>query len=315
MSTRRCRYAIGPREHGCSIDCARPFGLTGVANTLNPHDTDRSGTIRFVKAGRFSRIVIGRLLSAPPWGWLLRQIHGERYAKRLRGATMSVDRAEISYQTRAKIFWGLYERAEREMVRMHLRTDLDVIELGASLGAVGMEIAARLQGAARYIGVEPNPDLITALSSNVANAAGDTTTIFLTVAVDATPTVGPTLLYRGSSTAGSSLHAPTGFVRPVAVETVSLHALLRQLTVEKFTLVCDIEGSEAPLLLLEHESLRRCEQLIIELHDTTYCGEPYSVDRLRHIITDTHGFTEEDDHWPVFVFSRIPHARCSTSSR
>ena len=68
---------------------------------------------------------------------------------------------------KASIFWGIYESAEVRFVRQYLRSDLDVIELGASIGVVTTQILRKIESANKCIALEANPNLMETLKSNL----------------------------------------------------------------------------------------------------------------------------------------------------
>src|SRR3954467_6594406 len=84
----------------------------------------------------------------------------------------------------ALLRWGFYEKAEIEFIRRFLPPDLDIVELGASLGVVTLEIAARQEAAKRLVSVEANPHLIETIRTNVARNSHRTDVELINAAVD-----------------------------------------------------------------------------------------------------------------------------------
>src|SRR5687767_8382869 len=74
----------------------------------------------------------------------------------------------VAPSAKARIRFGLFERAECRFVRQWLRSDLDVIELGAGIGVVSSLISTRLDRGRLLLAVEANPDLLDLLRSNLA---------------------------------------------------------------------------------------------------------------------------------------------------
>ncbi len=88
------------------------------------------------------------------------------------------------------------------------------------------------------------------------------------------------------------------------VPGVKLNDILKQFQIEKFILICDIEGSEAGLLIKDKEALKNCVQMIIELHQTTFEGIHYSVNDQKKILINEHKFKLSDRYGNVFVFDK-----------
>jgi len=59
---------------------------------------------------------------------------------------------------------------------------------------------------------------------------------------------------------------------------------------EDFSLVCDIEGSEIELIVLDSEALKRCRDLFIELHEAEYNNIHYTPDDMLAKLVNDHGF-------------------------
>jgi FkbM family methyltransferase len=181
----------------------------------------------------------------------------------------------------AAIALRLYERAEVAMVRNFLPTDIDVVELGSSIGVVSCQIARRLRNGARLIAVEANPRLAEhtrfCLEENglhgveVINAAID---------YGQRPEV--------PFSSPSHLMGKTGHGE-MTVPAITLGDIVRRFRLEKFSLVADIEGAEIPLLLNDSSTLSACQMIQIEMHPTHYAGKHYSVEDVQ-ALTQSLGF-------------------------
>lgn len=68
------------------------------------------------------------------------------------------------------IIFGIYEYSERFLIRKHLPSDVDVVELGASIGVVSREILRRLHVSQRLIAVEALPKLAELARHNISTA-------------------------------------------------------------------------------------------------------------------------------------------------
>lgn len=90
----------------------------------------------------------------------------------------------------------------------------------------------------------------------------------------------------------------------VRVSKVSLQQVCMQYGLKQFGLACDIEGAEVGFILSDNEALKKCQQIIIELHKTDYQGREYSIDELCEIIHHKHGFSLRARRAGVCVFER-----------
>lgn len=220
---------------------------------------------------------------------------------RSRGWRVALDAPGVTPRTAAQIFWGIYENAELRFVERYLRPDLDVVEIGASIGVVTSAIALHQDPARRLVCVEANPQLIDLLRRNVAsNAPGHPVEVVHRAISYGGRTVrfglGPTNASGQLDQAGTSTEA-------VEVPATTLAELLRERGITRFALVADIEGAEAAIIDKDADALLRCEQILIELHATRFEGRDLGVEDLVRGI-EAHGFTLRARHGPVCVFER-----------
>lgn len=246
------------------------------------------------------RLALGRALCHPAFGRLLSRTFRGKVPSR--GFIVDTSSHHISPMNVASMFWGLYERSETPLVRQWLRHDLDVVELGSSLGLVTLNIARAQESKRRLVCVEANPRLIDTIASNLRLNAPLKQVEIVNRAIDYSGE--PKVLLRiDDGNLGSAKNSDAG--GPVAsVPTVTLHQLLTQHLIEEYALVCDIEGAEAEILQEDLEALARCRQLIIELHDTRYRGRAYTVEALRALIERTGEFVLVARRRNVHVFTR-----------
>jgi len=157
---------------------------------------------------------------------------------------------------------GWYERQEAEMVRRHLPSDVDVVELGAGLGYISCVIDAVLSPSRTHVAVEPNPEILPLLEkTKELNGAGyiveeggygaTSDTVRLDVGGD---------YWSGRTQPGGCCDT---------TPTVTLQELRTRHDITTFSLVMDIEGAEYELLLSELELLEaHCPLLIVEFHES-----------------------------------------------
>lgn len=222
-----------------------------------------------------------------------------------RGMRIHTTGEVVGDSAKASIFWGIYESAEARFIRRHLCTRRDVVELGASLGVISSLIARKLAPGYRLICVEANPGIIPLLRQNIAVNAPRAAVSVLGGAIDYELSAGDTaVLHVGGAHTTTRLLTPgdvTGSRLPT--QAVHLRDLLRSMHIERYTLVADIEGAEAGLLMDDAESLSGCEQMIVELHATSWKGTPMSVEHMLGRLQGM-GFCVTASRGPVFVLCR-----------
>lgn len=247
-----------------------------------------------------AKVLVAATLCRPPLGRLLAR-HFENHIPS-RGCVIEVDGAGAAASTAASLFFGFYESAEIRMVQRHLPRDADVVELGASLGAVSAQIARRLAPGRRLVCVEANAGLLALLRRNVR---GNGPHVALTVvhgALDYSSSDATTAFVVAAENIFSRLAEAGEATRAVDVPRVTLSGLLERHGLEDYVLVSDVEGAEAGLLVRDKAALQRCRMIVAELHATTFDGRAVSVDDLvRHV--EALGFTVVARRGPVGVFA------------
>jgi FkbM family methyltransferase len=171
----------------------------------------------------------------------------------------------VDPRTVADIFWGFYERHELRFIRTVLRRDLDVIELGGSIGVTGAHILRRLNEDRRLVTVEANPVLIDALRRNLARQGQAAQFTIVNAAVD----------YSGSDSiafnvAGDHVYSSAQLQDLDSVATVPTTTLARVRREHgvsgAYALFCDIERAEHDVLGQDADALGDCRQMIMEIH-------------------------------------------------
>jgi len=200
-------------------------------------------------------------------------------------STLDVRSKKIRGRLIPLILFEKYEKEEIRLLKDHLQMDLDVIELGSSIGGVSTVLGS-LTSAKVYC-YEANPDLIDILSHNLRiNGLLDHTSVHY-AAVSTSNTSEVFFNPRESSELGKlSDDANEG----TAVPATSVKKIVDEKGLKSFALVADIEGSEAAFILGEPESLEGCKQLFIELHNCSWEGKEYTAEDLKNEICEL-GFT------------------------
>jgi len=219
------------------------------------------------------------------------------------GFKFRIPQSSVNKEMTASVFWGFYESSEIRFVEKYFRDDLDVIELGSSIGIVSSHIASKLGSGRRLITVEANPFLIETINTNLQkhhNPASTFEVLNKAIGYDSEEVM-ITITNNNTETrvVKSNLSGDT-----VAVKTIGLADLIQKFDNKNYALVCDIEGSEVEMLMRETDALKKCSQLFIELHDTVYENKQYNVQMLKDLIVKNHGFKIVDEHGPVVVFAK-----------
>ncbi len=248
--------------------------------------------IKTALAGALCHPSVGRLLSA--------LFQGRIPSLRFGALRLDTRAPSVSPRIVAMIFWGIYESAELRFVRRYLRPDLDVLELGSSLGAVSCRIARRQQAGRKLVCVEANADLLPTLRRNVATHGRKPVEVLnRAIGYD-----GPTVrLQRGPDNISGRV-TRNGADDTEEVPASTLSALLEEQGLGDYALVSDIEGAEAGFIERDAAALSHCQQVVIELHDAEGSAGPLSVDDLAALLVERHGFALRDRHGPVCVFER-----------
>jgi FkbM family methyltransferase len=243
--------------------------------------------------------MIARMLGNEVVGHVLGRALKQRV--RSRGLVIDTSSEWISGHVKAALAFNMYESAESRFVQRYLRTDLDTIEFGASLGFVSCLIRRRLDPNARLFCVEANPNLLPVLRRNLElNVPGSQATT-INAAVDESGAEFVELAL-GRDNLDSRVNASAD--RRVTVKALQLQSFVREHAISQYALVCDIEGSEAGFIFGDPAALQGCRQILIELHDTTWKDRDLSVRDLRDALIERHGFRQLDTYGRVFVFER-----------
>lgn len=243
--------------------------------------------------------MVGRMLSTAPLGAIIGWVFDDRIPSR--GLVINTSDPSVADPVKAALFFEMYESAEFRFVDRYLRRDLDTVELGGSLGYVSCLIRRRLAANAKLICVEANPRLIPILNQNLSINVPGSSTIVVNAAVD-----GPGLRHSRFSIGKDNLVSKIASDNEASllVPSMGLEQLLSAHSIPQYTLVSDIEGSEASFIFGAVEPLVGCQQIVIELHDTQYEGRRISVEELRAALVERHGFRVVDSYGPVYFFER-----------
>jgi FkbM family methyltransferase len=230
------------------------------------------------------------------------------------GVTIDVVSPLISDGTVGALFWRVYEWGERRAIR-DLLADYPVIELGASLGFISC-LAALRTPLQKEVVVEANPNLLPLLTQNIQrNGFGEKIEV-VWAAIDYSGDASVQLELGGGSNLSASVTSgePEENLTAVNVPTTTLGRLLRERHIEKYVLICDIEGAEVGLLQEEAAVIAGCQQLIIEVHKTLSPeGIRLTPTMLGEMIVRSWGMSLRKCYGPVLVLQRSSHTNESTA--
>lgn len=211
------------------------------------------------------------------------------------GCRINTNNRSIRPETKARIFFGAYERAELLLLRRHIGHPTHVIDLGSSLGVVSSQAAACMPPGSQLICVEANPALIATLRQNIARNASHVSATVINAAID----------YSGTPVAQIAIaeqHTATHVARgaEISVPATTLRAILSTMPEAPYALVMDIEGSEAGILKHDLDCLHTCTRIIAELHETA----SMSILQMCSILTEEANFHLLERRGNVFAFHR-----------
>ena len=201
--------------------------------------------------------------------------------------------SDLNDNVRVPLLMDEYEKEEREAVKRFLNPDLPVVELGGSLGVVSCVINRRLRHPERHVVVEADPDLVPKLQGNRELNACKFEILNCALAYDGDEVVFAT----HHDTRGGGVYVQG--TRHVTVKTVTLDKLARGRGFDRFTLVCDIEGSEVDMVAREKDLLAAAvDTLILETHPQV-TGAEQTTSMLRDL--KNLGFETVNEHSGTLV--------------
>lgn len=241
--------------------------------------------------------VVGRAMCHPVVGRALSEVYRARIPSR--GFVFDTSGSDVPEFVVPRLYWGFYERAEIDFVRELLDPSLDVIELGGCIGVVATHVASLLEPSSRLVSVEANPGLISTIRRNLdRNVPGHRAEV-VNAAIDHSgrQTVG----FHVAADAVSSHVADEGGIE---VEALTLAALIERFDIGRYTLIADIEGAEAELVLEDRGVLAGCDMFITELHPERYAERGCSVSELTERLDAVHGLRQIRRRGDVGCFAR-----------
>jgi FkbM family methyltransferase len=233
---------------------------------------------------------------------------------RHKGLIFDTTHPAMTRRLRAQLFWGIYESAETDMIRRHLRGAECVLELGAGVGITASHVLAGMARGGRLICVEPYQSVWPGLAARVSERAAEAGVSFELIHKAISDRDESAQLDLGAHPETTGLATGAGRARE-QVDTIPLSTLVSDLTLRSFALVSDIEGAEASFIVGPDEAgLDRCERMVIELHTTELNESHVEVADLLGALQERHGFGVIDCRGPVAALARREQPEATTSA-
>lgn len=240
---------------------------------------------------------ISNLLKIPSVGKAIRLFFDDKIP--FSGISIFTDSHEVSNAVVSSIFFRFYESAEVRFVKRYLKPNIPVVELGSSIGVVSCQIAELSNSL--IICVEANPKLLPLLGKNL-EFNGYKNYKIISGAVDYESKGNFSFFEVGKENVLGRLTKSKN-AGTIIVPNITLNKILEENKIDDYILVSDIEGSEIQFLLHDAEALRKCRQMIIELHFSEYENTMYEVNDLLKIISKL-GFSKVDAYGNNYVFEK-----------
>lgn len=246
--------------------------------------------------------MLGSAITQPTVGRTLSRVY--RGVIPSRGFHIDATSPWITDSIKASLFWGLYERAEVDLIKRFLKPGTAVIELGGSIGYTALHVARKRPRA--QVVVEANPRLIEAIERNLrANDVRHVDIIHGAIDYGGRDSVSFRMSDDNLGSSVADLTTPADRSR-IDVPVQTLSSVRARAGIDRYALVCDIEGAEAGMIVAEDAATREaCELMIIELHEpAVHAGERFTIERLAARIEETWKLRRVGRNDNVFVFAR-----------
>lgn len=248
--------------------------------------------------------VVGGILCHPLMGRALAGIFHDRIPHK--GFRIDTSHSSITPLTKAALFWGGYEGAEIRFTRRYLRPDLDVVELGCSIGVLSCHIRRQMESPRQLVCVEAHPDLAAIARKNLRINDCENNVSVIEHAIDYDKDRNHVSFEVGvGNTGGKIIDCKThNDRRTIETQTATLGEILSAAAIGEYSLVSDIEGAEVGFIMDKRGDLSRCQQIIIELHATSYRHKHVTVDDMVQRLVCAHEFALTAQYGRCYVFEK-----------
>lgn len=247
---------------------------------------------------RINRIV-GPILANRYTGIIAAKLLRDRIPHR--GLTIDTSDPVVTPEIKAALLLGGYESGEYRFVQRHLPRDVDVVELGGSLGVISCTTRRAIAPERRMVIVEADPRLANSLRRNLALNGCETNTTVAEVAISYGG--GDTVAFAmGESSVSGRIASEAPDLQTVQVPARTLSGLLDEHGITDFALISDIEGVEWQILRHDLDALARARIIIMETHDSREHG---THQQLVATLLDSGRFRLLDSHGPVVALQPV----------
>ena len=227
-------------------------------------------------------------------GGLIRVIYNNEIP--YKNLVINTNSSLVNNNTVALIYFGKYEKDELKFVLKYLPKDMPIVELGTSLGFVALSAITQTNN--KIICLEANKKLIHLIEESFKlNSVPPAQYQILNYALSHKK---ETLCFsdRGSNELGKLVALSENVIQAIPLEDVT-----QLIPEENYVLISDIEGAEINFLQGESVALKKCKMMIIELHDTEFNRQQYSIKKLKELIL-AKGFELIEQSSNTYVFTR-----------
>lgn len=219
----------------------------------------------------------------------------ENYIEQKDGFVSVINQSDF---LKALIYTGFYERKEREIINKFIRKDLDVIELGSSLGIITLTICKNCEK--RVFSVEANSKLIENLNRTKAKNELNQLTIY-------SRAISYGSEYVKFDIDNNNLGSKISDTKGILVKAITLEEIYYSNKINKFILVSDIEGSEIDFILnlCDNVIIENCMQIIIELHEIVHEGQLFTKEKMADLIALKFKMSTIYNAGDIWVFEKI----------
>ena len=196
---------------------------------------------------------------------------------------------------------GKYEAEEIRMIQSYLPKDRPVIELGGSLGVVSAIIGNHLHPDTPHLVVEANPHLQNICLENAQSPKKSQSIEVLQSAVSYGEPLVQFEVAKNPHASGLKLRSASESLETIDAPAIALATLYEKLGhPDGFSLVCDIEGGEADMMVHDSAIVAKAGVVVMELHPTI---TPEAAARIPKQMREM-GFTEQERSGDVYTWAR-----------
>jgi FkbM family methyltransferase len=241
---------------------------------------------------------IGPMLANNTTGRWIARWFGDRIPHR--GLVVDTSHPLIKDNIKAALFFRGYESGEYRFVRRYVPANIDVVELGGSMGIISCTIRRNMDANHRLIVVEADPRLADVLERNLAiNGCSDG--VFVerkAISYSGEATVS---FAQGETSVSGRLSQGGNDEVSITVPATTLAKLIGDHGLTDYALVSDIEGVEWNMINNDLDAMAKARVIVIETH-----ADDPSIDVAALIakLKMAGKFDIVAEHGPVIVFSR-----------